>query len=235
MDKKVLIIVPAYNEAKNIEGVIRNLTEKTPQYDYIIINDCSKDETEKICKANQYSYITFSGNIGIGGGLQAGYKYALEHNYEIAVQHDGDGQHDPEYISDVIEPILKGQYDIVIGSRFLKKQGFQSSMFRRWGIRFLSKLVYICSGVKILDVTSGFRAVNKNYIAYYAKKYPQDYPEPEAIVSAKLNGAKICEVPVIMRERSQGKSSINQFRSIYYMIKVSCAIIVCRLTRRRKL
>ncbi len=167
--------------------------------------------------------------------MQAGYKYALEHNYEIAVQHDGDGQHDPEYISDVIEPILKGQYDIVIGSRFLKKQGFQSSMFRRCGIRFLSKLVYICSGAKILDVTSGFRAVNKNYIAYYAKKYPQDYPEPEAIVSAKLNGAKICEVPVIMRERSQGKSSINQFRSIYYMIKVSCAIIVCRLTRRRKL
>ena len=234
MERKVLIIIPAYNEAKNIEGVIRNLTEKTPQYDYIIINDCSKDETEEICKINQSPYITFSTNIGIGGGLQAGYKYALEHNYEIAVQHDGDGQHDPQYISDVIEPILKGQYDIVIGSRFLKKQGFQSSMFRRWGIRFLSKLVYICSGAEILDVTSGFRAVNKNYIAYYAKEYPQDYPEPEAIVSAKLNGAKICEVPVIMRERKQGKSSINRFRSIYYMIKVSCAIIICRLTRRRK-
>lgn len=231
MEQKVLVIIPAYNEAKNIQEVIYALTEQSPQYDYIIVNDCSEDETEEICKKNQYNYITFSSNLGIGGGVQAGYKYALEHNYEIAVQHDGDGQHDPTYISNIIEPILKDQYDIVIGSRFLKKQGFQSSVFRRWGIHLLSKLVYLCSGAKIMDVTSGFRAVNRNYITYYAKEYPQDYPEPEAIVSAKLNGARICEVPVIMRERKQGKSSINQLRSIYYMIKVSCAIIICRFTR----
>lgn len=231
---KILIIIPAYNEAENIEKVIENLQKSVPQMDYLIINDCSKDNTILLCKKNHYNFLSLPINLGIGGGVQAGYKYALEHGYEIAIQHDGDGQHDPEYIENVIQPILNGQADITIGSRFLKKEGFQSSVTRRVGIKFLSKLIQVCCGAKVQDVTSGFRAVNHKYITFYAADYPSDYPEPEAIVTAKLDGARIQEIPVIMRERQNGVSSINLKRSIYYMIKVSIAILICRLTNRRR-
>ena len=231
---KILIIIPAYNEAENIKKVINNLIENYPQYDYLIINDCSKDETEKICKEEDYNFISLPINLGIGGGVQAGYRYALKNGYDIAIQHDGDGQHDPAYIEKVIQPILDGQADITIGSRFLEKEGFQSSSARRVGIKFLSTLIYACSGVSVKDVTSGFRAVNKEYIKMYAEDYPLDYPEPEAIVQARLHGARIQEIPVVMRERENGVSSINLKRSIYYMMKVSIAIVICRMAHRRK-
>lgn len=231
---KTLVIIPAYNEEQNIDKVIKNLREKAPQVDYLIINDCSKDRTEKLCKEKGYNFITMPINLGIGGGVQAGYKYALENDYDIAIQHDGDGQHDPEYISDVIAPIVNGEADIVIGSRFIDNGGFQSTATRRMGISILSFLIKLCCGIKIKDVTSGFRAVNRKYIEYYTYYYPSDYPEPEAIADASLNGARIKEIPVIMKERESGVSSINLKRSIYYMIKVSLAIVICRLTTRRK-
>ena len=231
---KVLIIIPAYNESKSIENVVKNLKAIVPQMDYLIINDCSKDNTVEICKQNNYNFVSLPINLGIGGGVQTGYKYALEHDYDIVIQHDGDGQHDPMYIEKVIAPILEGQADITIGSRFIEKDGFQSSATRRFGINFLSKLIQLCCRTKIKDVTSGFRAVNRNYIRFYASDYPIDYPEPEAIISASLNGARIKEIPVVMHERENGVSSINLKRSIYYMIKVSIAIIICRLTNRRK-
>ena len=231
---KILIIIPAYNEAENIKKVINNLIENYPQYDYLIVNDCSKDETEKICKKEGYNFISLPINLGIGGGVQAGYRYALKNGYDIAIQHDGDGQHDPAYIEKVIQPILDGQADITIGSRFLEKEGFQSSSARRAGIKFLSTLIYACSGVRVKDVTSGFRAVNREYIKMYAEDYPLDYPEPEAIVQARLQGARIQEIPVVMRERENGVSSINLKRSIYYMMKVSIAIVICRMAQRRK-
>lgn len=231
---KVLVIIPAYNEAENLVHVIEELKEAVPFADYLIINDCSKDRTETLCKEHHYNFISFPINLGIGGGVQAGYQYALEHGYDIAIQQDGDGQHDPNYIPAVIQPLLNQTADIVIGSRFLTKEGFQSSRTRRFGIQFLSKLIQCCSGVQIYDVTSGFRAVNQTYIKFYAEDYPQDYPEPEAIVTAKLQGARILEVPVVMRERISGVSSINLKKSIYYMIKVSLAILLCRITRRKQ-
>lgn len=231
---KILIIIPAYNEAENIEKVIENLQKNVPQMDYLIINDCSKDNTVMLCKKNSYNFISLPINLGIGGGVQTGYKYALDYDYDIAIQHDGDGQHNPAYIETLIEPILSGQADITIGSRFIEKEGFQSSVVRRFGIRFLSKLVQLCCGIKIKDVTSGFRAVNRKYIEFYASNYSSDYPEPEAIVSASLNGAKIKEIAVVMNERENGVSSISFIKSIYYMIKVSIAIIICRITNRRK-
>lgn len=233
MAMKVLIIIPAYNEAGNIEKVVSNLTKNYPQYDYLIIDDCSKDETGEICKKNCYHYLSLPINLGIGGGVQTGYKYALAKSYDIAVQHDGDGQHDPAYISAVVQPILDGQADIVIGSRFIDKEGFQSSHARRLGIKLLSKLIRLFCGAKVKDVTSGFRAVNREYISFYADEYSSDYPEPEAIMTAKLNGARIQEVSVVMRERENGASSINLKRSIYYIVKVSIAIVVCRLTRHK--
>lgn len=232
---KVLIIIPAYNERDNIVSVVERLKQAVPQADYLIVDDCSDDGTVKLCRKNQYNYISLPVNLGIGGGVQAGYKYALENGYDIAVQHDGDGQHDPRYIGAAVAPIVDGSADIVIGSRFLGQgEGFRSSAARRVGIRLLSRLVRLCCGVQVKDVTSGFRAVSREYIQFYAGEYPSDYPEPEAIVLASLNGARIREIPVIMHERENGVSSIDFKKSVYYMIKVSIAILMCRLTGRRE-
>lgn len=226
---KILVIIPAFNEAKNIKLVIDRIEKESLNLDYLIINDCSSDNTEEICIQNNLCYISLPCNLGIGGAIQAGYKYALENKYEIVIQHDGDGQHDPKYLKDVIEPISQGKADVVIGSRFLNNIGFQSSRVRRIGINFLSVLIKLSAHILIKDVTSGYRAVNKKFIRLYAIDYAQDFPEPEAIMSAALNGAVIQEVPVVMSERTYGKSSINALKSIYYMIKVSLSIMIYRL------
>lgn len=231
---KVLIIIPAYNESESIAQVIQDIEALPEHVDYLVINDCSKDNTKEILREMRANYLDLPVNLGIGGGVQAGYKYAVEHAYDIAIQLDGDGQHDTRYISALIAPLQAQEADIVIGSRFLEKEGFQSSSMRRLGITFLSSILRLCCGVKIYDVTSGFRAVNKKYCEFYARDYAQDYPEPEAIISGVLNGAKIVEVPVIMHERTGGESSIRRFKSIYYMIKVSLAIIVRRFTDKKR-
>lgn len=227
---KVLLIIPAYNEEKNIERVVDNIIQNYPQYDYIVINDGSGDSTRDVCKARGYQYLNLSINLGIGGAVQTGYKYAKDKGYEIAVQIDGDGQHDIAYLEKMLPLLQNNEADIVIGSRFINKEGFQSSAARRVGIKILSWLIFICTGKLIKDVTSGFRAVNKRFIDIYAKYYPIDYPEPEAIVSAVMHRGRIMECPVIMREREEGQSSINIVKSVYYMIKVSLAIIVCRIS-----
>ncbi|MCR5100200.1 MAG: glycosyltransferase family 2 protein [Butyrivibrio sp.] len=227
---KVLLMIAAYNEEENLESVIDNLIDNYPQYDYVVINDGSRDNTAAICKKRKYNFINVPINLGIGGAIQTGYRYAREYGYDIAVQLDGDGQHDPAYLDDVIEPILDGDADYVIGSRFIHKEGFQSSFTRRIGIKFLSGLITVLTFRHIKDVTSGFRAVNKFLINVYADNYPIDYPEPEAIVDAVMRRQKIMEVPVVMREREKGTSSINLKRSFYYMIKVTLDIIVCRIS-----
>lgn len=231
---KILVIIPAYNEEESILNVITKLNRDMEQADYVVVNDCSTDATIERLQESEASYLNLPVNLGIGGGVQTGYKYALLNDYDIAIQIDGDGQHDTNYLQDVIQPIIDGEKDIVIGSRFLKKEGFQSSGMRRVGITFLSGLIQLCSGIKIYDVTSGFRAVNREYIRLYASDYPVDYPEPEAIVMAALEGARIGEVPVIMKERVSGKSSISALKSVYYMIKVSLAVILCRVTHRKR-
>lgn len=231
---KILVIIPAYNEQDSIINVINKLKNDCPRVDYVVINDCSKDNTLSVLKENNTSFVNLPINLGIGGGVQTGYKYALENGYDIAIQIDGDGQHDTAYLDKVIAPIEEGVADIAIGSRFIDKEGFQSSGMRRAGIKFLSALIKICCGTKVRDVTSGFRAVNRKYIKMYAYDYPTDYPEPEAIVQASVDGARIAEVPVIMKERETGQSSIYAWKSIYYMIKVSLAIIICRISKRRK-
>ena len=234
MDKKVLIIIPAYNESENIEKVVDNLIDNYPQYDYIIVNDCSTDNTEEIIKRRGYNYISLPANLGIGGGVQSGYIYAVQNNYDIAVQMDGDGQHNPAYIEKLIAPIIADEADITIGSRFIEKTGFQTSFMRRLGINFISFVIRICCGVKATDTTSGFRASNSEVNKFFSLNYAQDYPEPEAIVSASLNGYRIQDVAVEMNERMGGVSSINATRSIYYMIKVSLALIICRIGTKKK-
>ena len=227
---RILLIIPAYNEAQNIDHVIQNIIRNYPQYDYVIVNDGSTDHTYDICKKRGYNVLNLSVNLGIGGAVQAGYLYAKRNHYDIAVQIDGDGQHDVAYVKDVIEPILQGRADVVVGSRFVKKEGFQTTSSRRMGISLLSLFIKICTGKRIYDVTSGFRAANSRFIDVYGMDYPRDYPEPEALVIAMVYGGTVCEVPVVMKERQGGTSSINLKRSIYYMIKVSLAIFVSRLS-----
>lgn len=231
---KILVIIPAYNEQNNIKKVVDNLIENYSQFDYIVINDCSRDNTEKILKENGYNYINIPVNLGIGGGVQTGYKYALEHDYDIAIQMDGDGQHDPKFFDDIVNIIEEKKANIVIGSRFIEKEGFQSTVARRMGISFLSNLINFTCGIKVKDVTSGYRAVDRKFIKIYSEEYAQDYPEPEAIVNAAVHNGKILEYPVIMHERAGGESSISPIKSIYYMIKVSLSIILYRFTLKKK-
>lgn len=227
---KILIIIPAYNEEENIERAIEDLKVKHPRCDCVVVNDCSTDNTKAILRNNEINYLDLPINLGIGGGVQAGYRYALERGYDVAVQFDGDGQHMAEYVEDLIVPLESGEADITIGSRFIRKEGFQSSAMRRFGICFLSGLIRVLCGVKVRDVTSGMRAVNREMIAFFADNYAQDYPEPEAILASGLKGARIMEVPVQMRERQGGVSSINPIRSVYYMIKVSLALLLSRVS-----
>lgn len=232
---KTLIIIPAYNEAENIIRTISDIRLNVTNMDYVVINDCSTDNTKELLKNNNINFLNLPINLGIGGGVQTGYQYALEEEYDIAIQFDGDGQHDARYISSLIKPIVSGEADFVIGSRFLQGKGFQSTSIRRLGINFLSQLIQILCKVKVYDVTSGMRAVNKKMIREFAINYAQDYPEPEAVLMAGLKGAHILEIPVEMRERQAGVSSINSLKSIYYMIKVSISLIVLRMsTKRRK-
>lgn len=227
---KVLLIIPAYNEEESLRSLIEEIKTVCSGVDYLVVNDCSSDDTDSLLSNLGANYITLPYNMGIGGAVQSGYRYAAQNGYDIAIQIDGDGQHDVRFVKDMVKLIEDKQADVVIGSRFIDKEGFQSSQARRIGIRILSVLIRLMCGAKVKDVTSGFRAVNRRFIELFAENYPDDYPEPEVIVTAKLYGAVIKELPVVMRERTTGKSSINLKRSIYYMIKVSLAIIICRIS-----
>lgn len=234
MKKKVLLMIPAFNEQDNIRDVLSDIQTHAPEMDCVVINDCSTDGTREVLRELGANYLDLPINLGIGGGVQTGYRYALEHGYDIAIQFDGDGQHDARFLRDLAAPIEAGTADVVIGSRFLEGEGFQSSALRRFGIQFLSGWIRMLCGVRVLDVTSGMRAVNREMMELYAREYAQDYPEPEAILTGGLYGARIAEVPVRMRERKNGTSSISPVRSVYYMIKVSLNLVLARMSGRGK-
>lgn len=223
---KKLIIIPAYNESENIEKTVSDILNKAPNFDYVIINDCSTDNTLEICHNNGFNVINLPINLGIGGAVQTGYKYAYNNGYDIAVQVDGDGQHDPAFLEEMSETLISQKANMVIGSRFLKKEGFQSSTIRRVGINHFTRLIKLLTGTKITDPTSGLRMVNSDIIEMFALNYPHDYPEPESAVRVLKSGKIIVELPVIMRERQGGTSSIKFFGAIYYMIKVTIAILM---------
>ena len=223
---KKLVIIPAYNESSNILNTVQDIRKKAPDFDYIVINDCSKDDSLEILKKNNLNYIDLPVNLGIGGAVQTGYKYAMENEYDIAVQVDGDGQHDPIYLSDLLNSLIEEKADMVIGSRFIENQGFQSTFMRRLGIVYFTRLIKILTGKIITDPTSGFRMAGRKVIEQFATKYPKDYPEPESIVTLLKNDMMVVEVPVKMKARQGGESSIKMANSIYYMIKVSLAIFI---------
>ncbi|HIB3551335.1 TPA: glycosyltransferase family 2 protein [Streptococcus pyogenes] len=226
---KKLIIIPAYNESSNIVNTIRTIESDAPDFDYIIIDDCSTDNTLAICQKQGFNVISLPINLGIGGAVQTGYRYAQRCGYDVAVQVDGDGQHNPCYLEKMVEVLVQSSVNMVIGSRFITKEGFQSSFARRIGIKYFTWLIALLTGKKITDATSGLRLIDRSLIERFANHYPDDYPEPETVVDVLVSHFKVKEIPVVMNERQGGVSSISLTKSVYYMIKVTLAILVVRL------
>ena len=221
-------IVPALNEAENIGRVIDELRAFDPGLDVVVVDDGSLDGTAQAAAAKGVRVLRLPFNLGIGGAVQTGFRFAFENDYDIAVRVDGDGQHDPAQLDRVLAPVLNGEADIVVGSRFaaIGASGYRSSRTRRVGIRLLAWVVSRIVGQRVTDTTSGFQALNREGIALFARDYPHDYPEVEATVMVFRHRLRLTEVPVEMRERVAGSSSITALRSIYYMVKVLLAIFV---------
>lgn len=228
---KKLVIIPAYNEQGSILKTVNDVRQNAPDFDYVIVNDCSKDNTLKICQENGLNVINLPMNLGIGGGVQTGYMYAYRNGYDIAVQFDGDGQHNASYLDAMAKKLVDEELDMVIGSRYIEKKGFQSSGMRRIGIKYFTWLIKLMTRHKITDPTSGMRLCNRDIIAIYAEDYPRDYPEPESVTAILRMGKKVRELPVMMNERTEGVSSISPRKSVYYMIKVSLAVVMAAVRK----
>ncbi len=236
--EKILLIIPAYNEEKSILSVVNKIEKynkkNNTNYSIIVINDGSTDNTERILCENKINHIKLISNLGIGGAVQTGYKYAYENNFDIAVQFDGDGQHNVEYVKDLVKPIIKDGKNMVIGSRFIDKSisKFKSSKTRQVGIKIISAFIKMTTKQKIYDTTSGFRAIDKKLINEFQENYPLEYPEPvSTTLILKRRGLKTEEVPVSMNERSAGVSSIRMWKNVYYMINVCLSILMIKLRR----
>lgn len=226
MKKSICAIVPAYNEESSIAAVIDDLKRCCSGISIVVVNDGSIDETEAVARAAGATVLSLPVNLGIGGAVQTGFIYARSCGCDITLQCDGDGQHPASEIFKLIQPLINGEADVVIGSRFLTEGGFQSSFTRRIGIRLISLTNWILTGQRILDNTSGFRAYNAEATAFLSENYPQDYPEPESMVELIRHGFRIKEVPVEMRARTSGQSSIAMTHSAYYITKVLLSNII---------
>jgi len=220
-------IVPALNEELSVALVIGELRAFDPGMDVVVVDDGSVDGTAAVAASMGAHVLRLPFNLGIGGAVQTGFRYAFEHGYDLAVRVDGDGQHDPSQLGLLIAPVLADEADIVVGSRFASDaEGYRSSRARRIGIRLLARVVSRIVGQRVTDTTSGFQALNRHGIALFARDYPHDYPEVEATVMVFRHRLRLREVPVTMRERGGGRSSITTLRSVYYMVKVLLAIFV---------
>jgi hypothetical protein len=220
-------IVPARNEAGAIAGVLDELRAYDAALDVVVVDDGSSDGTDVIARAHGAAVVRLPFNLGIGGAVQTGFKYALEHGYDQAVRLDGDGQHIAAELAKLIGPLEAGEADIVVGSRFAAGDGdYRPPLARRAGIRFFARVVSLLVRQRVTDTTSGFQAVNRRGIALFAADYPHDYPEVEATVMVYKHRLRLQEVHVAMREREHGRSSINALRSVYYVLKVSLALFV---------
>lgn len=227
---KGLVIIPAYNEEGAILQTVKNIEEHAPSFDYIVINDCSTDHTGELLDQNHICHIDLPINSGIGGAVQTGYIYADRWGYDCAVQMDGDGQHDASFLEEMLNEMEKSDDDMVIGSRFIEKEGFQSSRLRRVGISFFTWWIHILTGETVTDPTSGMRLCNRKIIKLFSKSYPKDFPEPETAVTVLKRGYKIKEIPVRMLARTSGQSSISMKKSVYYMLKVTMACTIAAMS-----
>ncbi len=234
--KSVLLLIPCFNEELSIANLLEEIKAACPGYQAVVINDGSKDQTSAVVKTKENTILLdLPVNLGVGGAVQTGFKFARMVNAEYAVKIDGDGQHSPNFIPQMIETLSERKSDIVIGSRFLNSTGFKSSTIRRFGIYFLQKLCLVLTGRNISDPTSGFRAYNRTAIEFLADHYPSfDYPEPEEIILASKNGLELNEIPVEMRERQKGSSTISSSGSVYYMLKVTLSMLFIFIRNREK-
>jgi glycosyltransferase involved in cell wall biosynthesis len=228
---RFLLIIPAYNEEENIPKVAEDIGGLIK--DAVVINDGSSDRTHDVAREAGFVVLDHPYNIGVGGAVQTGLKYALRKGYEIAIQFDGDFQHRADQIENILKPVLSGEADLVIGSRVLAGD-YRFSFFRRIGSRWFSLLLSLLYGAKITDPTSGFRCYGKKAIGFFSINYPEDYPEVESIMYALKAGLRVVEVPALMRQRTSGRSSIGFFQSVYYMLKVTTGVILSSLRRFRR-
>ena len=223
---KILVIIPAFNEENTIRVIIDGIRTFLPRADILVVNDGSTDSTESIARGEGVFVLDHPYNMGIGATMQTGFLFARSNSYDIAVQVDGDGQHNPESLPALVKPIEDRTADLVIGSRYLSKVGFKSTLLRQMGIKFFSVLLWVLTRRRVTDPTSGFRAMDQKVLELFSKEYPSDYPEVEALVSAHKNGLRFEEIPTIMRDRQGGTSSIGILSAMYYMTKVTLAITV---------
>lgn len=235
---KILVLVPAYNEEAALAATVESLLTREG-YDILIVNDGSIDRTAQIAAElaaahkSRVQHISMSSNVGIGGAVQSGFIYASRHDYDVAVQYDGDGQHSIDSLPDLISHAIEHKLDLCVGSRFLIEDNtFRSTYLRRIGIRFFAWLIGLLTGVQVTDPTSGYRVYSRAALTYFSRYYPDDYPEPEALVCCARNGLKVGEFPVRMHARQGGRSSIRYFHSLYYMVKVTAAILIDRIRRK---
>ena len=233
LERPCLAVVPAYNEAATVARVVRSLRESAPDVDELVVADGSTDATADEARAAGARVVTLPFNLGIGGAVQAGFRFALENGYQYMVQVDGDGQHDPAEIRKLVDRMERDPaLDVAVGSRFLEDLEYAGAISRRAGIHVFAFLLSRFVDQKITDPTSGFRLYNRRAIGLFARDYPHDYPEVEAVLVLHHHRLRMCEVPVRMFQRGGGKSSINSGKSVYYMIKVLLALFI-GLARRR--
>ncbi len=225
MNRRIAVIIPAYNEEKTIADVVRGVKSLGPEYHVVVINDCSKDRTTQNAEQEGATVIELPINLGIGGAVQTGFKYALANGFDACIQADGDGQHPPYEIPKVVDPLFDEGLDMVIGSRFFNSD-YRVPVMRGAGIRIISLFIKATTGVTVKDTTSGFRAINRKVMEFFSVHYPQDYPEPEALLLVHLKRFKVKEVPVSMNYREHGVSSITPVRAAYYMVKVLLAMFI---------
>ena len=236
MRQDVVAIVPAWNETAAIGGVVDEILAFDPTIHVVVVDDASDDETASVAQRHGARVLPLLFNVGIGGAVQTGFRYARDEGYEIAVRLDGDGQHDASELGKLIGPVRAGEADLVIGSRFVDPGGtYRPPFARRMGIRVFARLVSLLGGQKVTDTTSGFSAMNRAGIELFALEYPHDYPEVEATLVALRSGLRLTQVQVEMRERQTGTSSITFVRSLYYIVKVMLALLVASLRRYPKL
>jgi glycosyltransferase involved in cell wall biosynthesis len=225
---KILIVIPAYNEEECIVDVLDRIQRVDPSLDIVVIDDSSTDKTAQLVREHGSKVIHLPANMGIGGAVQTGFIYAVREGYDIVVQQDGDGQHDPAYIKDVIAPILRGEADCVVGSRYTKEDpdiDYKTPFFRKVGMVFSAFLLKMASGKLIRDTTSGFRALNFKAFEFFSREYPTDHPEAEALMMLLHKGFRIQEVPVKMKSRKTGTSSFDNFRAIQYPFRVIVGLL----------
>jgi glycosyltransferase involved in cell wall biosynthesis len=233
---RTLVVVPAFNEEKNIPLVIEDLGKHGKEADVLVVNDGSTDGTSGAARRGGVRVADLPVNLGIGGAVQTGFRYARMEGYDIVVQFDGDGQHRADQLGIVLKPIIDGEADVAVGSRFLSGEGcegYKTSLWRHAGIRLFSVVLSVLTGLRITDATSGFRAYGKRAVELFSKHYPEDYPEVEAFIILYRNRMRVKEVPVLMKKRLWGESSITPPRAVYYMVKVMLAVLLGTFGRRK--